>query len=144
MKDMYAMNATDIRKDWSSVLDTVVREKPQFIKRTHDYMFLTSLDLFTNLLSAYNFTATKFIEMDGSVTLSLNEIDLIENAPDEEQAKLLLAQSILDYAEEYYNEFKKYSNTPNRKAHVPYIMKAIIMNNTSEIKKLIICQAGEN
>ncbi len=38
-----------------------------------------------------NFTAYRYDEKDGSVTLLLNEIDFIENAPTEEEAKLALA-----------------------------------------------------
>ena len=33
---MLATSATEVRKEWSSVLDSVVRDKPQFIKRTRD------------------------------------------------------------------------------------------------------------
>mgnify|MGYP000991464859 CR=1 FL=1 len=49
-------------------------------------------------LDAYQFTCQKFLEADGSVTLSLNEVDLIENAPTEQKAKLALSQSMLEYA----------------------------------------------
>ena len=80
---MITLNATDVRNDWSSVVDTVVREKPQFIKRTRDCMLLSNIKLMETLLTAYTFTAEKFIEDDGSITLSLNQIDLVENAETE-------------------------------------------------------------
>lgn len=67
-------------------------------------------------------TAEKFIEEDGSITLSLNEVDLIENAETEDAAKLALAQSILEYAKDFYREFDLWSTSPNRKEHVPYII----------------------
>ena len=39
MNDMYVMNATDARREWSLVVDRAVRERPQFIKRTRTIFF---------------------------------------------------------------------------------------------------------
>lgn len=141
---MLATSATEVRKEWSSVLDSVVRDKPQFIKRTRDKIWLSNLEIMGEILDAYKFTADKFIEDDGSVTLSLNEIDLIENAPTESEAKKLLAQSIMEYAEEYYNNFSYYNAAPNRKKHVPYIFKALIMDDITKIGECIECHDGKN
>lgn len=123
---MLAINATDVRKDWSRVIDYVVREKPTFIKRTRDKIWLSNLDTMAEILEAYRFTAAAFIEDDGSVTLALNEIDLVENAPTESDAKKRLGQAILEYATEYYSNYALYSKAPNRKSHIPYVFKALI------------------
>ncbi len=141
---MLTMNATDVRKNWSEVADSVIRTRPQFIKRTRDYMMLSNCELIESLLAAYDFTANKYVEEDGSVTLSLNELDLIENAPTEEKAKKLLAESILDYAVEFYNEFSLWSVAPNRKSHVPYVLKALIIDDVQKIEECIVCRAGKN
>ena len=141
---MMATSATEVRKEWSSVLDSVVRDKPQFIKRTRDKMWLSNLDIMGEILDAYKFTAEKYIEDDGSVTLSLNEIDLVENASTEAEAKNLLAQSIMEYAEEYYNNFSYYNAAPNRKKHVPYIFKALITDDIMKIGECIECHDGKN
>ena len=139
-----ATSATEVRKEWSSVLDSVVRDKPQFIKRTRDKMWLSNLDIMGEILDAYKFTAEKYIEDDGSVTLSLNEIDLVENASTEAEAKNLLAQSIMEYAEEYYNNFSYYNAATTRKKHVPYIFKALIMDDIMKIGECIECHDGKN
>ncbi len=144
MRDMLTMNATDVRKNWSEVADTVIRTRPQFIKRTRDYMMLSNCELIESLLGAYNFTALEFVEEDGSITLSLNELDLVENAPTQEEAKRLLAEAILDYATDYYSEFNLWSSAPNRKNHVPYVLKALIFDDVRKIEECITCQAGEN
>lgn len=142
---MFVMNATDVRKEWSSVTDLVIRERPQFIRRTRDQMVLASLPLFETVLDAYKFSAEKMIEDDGSVTLSLNEIDLVENAADEQLAKHALAQSILEYAGDYFDEFSLWSVTPNRKGHIPYVLKALILDDPEKIGALItICQNGKS
>ena len=144
MKDMITLNATDVRNDWSTVVDTVVREKPQFIKRTRDCMLLSNIKLMETLLTAYTFTAEKFIEDDGSITLSLDQIDLVENAETESEAILLLAQAIIDYSEDYYNNYNLYSVAPNRKSHIPYVFKSLIIDDVNKIGELIQCHNGKN
>ena len=44
MRDMLTLNATDVRKEWSTVIDNTIREKPQFIRRTRDYMMLADIE----------------------------------------------------------------------------------------------------
>lgn len=143
MNDMYVLNATDVRRDWSSVMERAVREKPQFIKRTRDHMVLMDIRLLEVLLAAYRYTAVKAIEVDGSVTLYLNELDLVENAETEPEAKLLLGSAILDYAEDFYQDFSVWSSAPNRKSHIPYVLKALIIDDPKKIGESIECPAGE-
>jgi hypothetical protein len=141
---MLTINATDARRDWSAVMETVVREKPQFIKRTRDYMVLADIKLIDSLLAAYRFTAEKYVEDDGSVTLSLDEIDLVENGKTESEAKHSMGKAILDYAEDFYKDYKVWSAAPNRKAHIPYVLKALILDDPRKIGDSIVCQAGKN
>ena len=141
---MITLNATNVRKEWSTVVDSVIREKPTFIRRTRDFMFLSDFNVLENLLSAYTFTAEQFVEDNDSVTLSLNEVDLVENGDDLEDAKLKLAQSIIEYSEDYYNDFMYWSSAPNRKSHVPYVIKALIIDDVNKIGELIQCQHGKS
>ena len=85
------------------------------------------------ILNAYKFTAEKYIEDDGSVTLSLNGIDLVENGEDEQKAKMALGKAILEYSADYYNDYAFYSHSPNRKGHIPYIFKALLMDSPERI-----------
>lgn len=141
---MLMEKATTVRKEWSAVCDSVIHNKPKFIKRTRDKMWFSNLEIMSEILEAYQFTAKKFIEEDGSVTLSLNEIDLVENGKDEQEARLNLANAILEYSMEYYNEYEMYSHSPNRKKHIPYIFKALIIDNSEKIGEIIQCQDGKN
>ena len=137
------ISATDARRDWSQVFDSVVRDKPQFIRRTRDNVLMANLNFFKDILDVYTFTAQKYIEEDNSITLSLNEIDLLENGATENEAKLKLAADILEYAEEFYNEFNYWSVAPNRKKHIPYVLKALILQDINKIGDLIQCQSGK-
>jgi hypothetical protein len=137
------ISATDARKDWSQVFDNVVREKPQFIRRTRDNVLMANLEFFKDILEVYTFTAKEFIEDDNSITLSLNEIDLVENGATESDAKLKLAADILEYAEDFYNDFNYWNAAPNRKKHIPYVLKALILQDVNKIGDLIQCQSGK-
>lgn len=141
---MLMEQVTNVRKEWSAVCDSVIHSKPKIIKRTRDKMWFSSLETMSVILQAYQFTAVKYIEDDGSVTLSLNEIDLIENGRDEQEARLNLAKAILEYSFDYYEEYELYSRSPNRKKHIPYIFKALIMEDPKKIGDLLQCQDGKN
>ena len=141
---MLMEQATSVRKEWSAVCDSVIRDKPKFIKRTRDKMWFSNLDTMSEILQAYKFTAEKIVEDDESITLSLNEIDLIENGEDENAARLALGKAILEYSLDYYNEYALYSRSPNRKHHIPYIFKALIMDSPERIGESIECRDGRN
>ncbi len=141
---MLMEQATTVRKEWSAVCDSVIHEKPKFIKRTRDKMWFSNLETISELLEAYYFSATKYIEDDSSITLSLNEIDLVENGKDEQEARLNMGNAILEYALDYYNEYEMYSRSPNRKKHIPYIFKALIIDNPEKIGDMLQCQDGKN
>ena len=140
---MLTMNATDVRKNWSEVSESVIREKPQFIKKTRDYMMLSNMEFMNVLLSGYQFTAVKYVESDGSVTLSLNEIDLVENADSEEEAIKAMSASILEYAVDFYKDFNFWSSANNKKSEIPYVFKALILDDVAKIGECIQCQVGE-
>jgi len=139
---MLAINATTARNEWSTLVESVVREKPAIIKRTRDYLFLSNMNDLESILAAYTFHAETLIENDGSVTISLDEIDLVENAPDMPGAVSKLAKAILEYSEDYYNEFSYWSRG-NRKVHIPYVFKALILNDVNKIGGLIKCRRGK-
>ena len=143
MRVIPVMNATDVRKDWSTVVDTTVRVKPQFFKRTRDYVFLSDLHFMEELLAGYSYSAIRMDEDDGSVTLALNELDLVENGKDEEEARSKFAAAILEYAEDFYNDFSYWGSAPNRKSHIPYVFKALFIGDTEKIGESIRCQAGK-
>ena len=144
MMNMLMEQATTVRKEWSAVCDSVIHEKPKFIKRTRDKMWFSNLETISELLEAYYFTATKYVESDNSVTLSLNEIDLVENGKDDQEARLNMGRAILEYALDYYNDSEIYSHSPNRKKHIPYIFKALIIDNPEKIGDILQCQDGKN
>ena len=138
---MIALNATQVRNDWSAVVDSVIREKPKFIKRTRDYMLLSDVNIIMQLLEPHTLTAETFVEDDGSVTISLDQIDLVENGNDEKEAIKKMAAAILEYAEDYYKEFSYWARG-DRKTHIPFVLKALVLNDVDRIGGLIQCRHG--
>ncbi len=140
---MDMLSATDVRKNWSVTIDSVIRNRPAYVKRTHDNLAIINVTTLNSLLAGYKYYAKKYTEEDGSVTLSLVDIDIVVNDHDEVSAKKRLAENIKEYAEEFYEEFSVWSSAPNRKSHIPYIVKALTLN-TDEISEDIVCQNGKN
>lgn len=141
---MLTLSSSEVRKDWSEVMDNVVRRGPVFIKRTRDYMVLCSTETISQLVADTRFMAVSYEEEDGSFTLSAEALDIIANGPDLSAAKRALAEEIMEYAEEYYQEFELYSRTPNRKGHLPYVFKALTAKTPKELEDAIVCQNGRS
>lgn len=139
---MITMSATQVRKEWSSVVDSVLREKPTFIKRTRDYMFLSDFNILEEILSTYKFHAEIFTEDDGTITISLDEIDLVENDIDEDKALSKMAHAILEYSNDYYKDFTYWARG-DRKSHIPFVFKSLLLNDVLKIGGLIECRPGK-
>ena len=140
---MLTIPSSEVRKEWSSVMDTVIREKPVFIKRTRDSMMLSATETIWQLISGVKYTADMYREADGSVTLSARDMDIIVNGADEAAARKALVRDITEYAEEYYQEFERYYYAPNRRAHLPYVIKALVAQSPEELEGEVVCQAGK-
>ena len=122
----------------------MVLSKPQLIQDSQNIMWLSDAEYTVDLLEAYQFSADRYLEDDGSVTLGLNEIDLVENGSDEEMARTNMGQGILEYAKHYYEDFDIFFHAPNRKGHLPYVIKALTINDPKRLGRLIICRDGKN
>ena len=139
---MLELNATQVRNEWSTVVDSVVREKPVIFKRTRDRMVLSDIGFINELLTAYVFHVRLFTEDDGSVTASLDELDIVENGATELDATEKLAESILEYSEDYYNDFSYWSRG-DRRSHIPYIFKTLLLNDADKVRGAFVCRHGE-
>lgn len=131
------INATDVRRDWGSFIDNVVRFKLSLVKRNRDYLAAISLEHFEVVLSPYRFTLEYEKEADGSFSGSLKELDILANASSLEALKTEIAKELIEYAQEYMDEFDKYYGAPNRKPHFPYVMRVLIQKNEDAVRGLL-------
>lgn len=83
------------------------------------------------------FRVTVYTEGDGSITLSMDDMDLAVNAPSKEAAIKALCRDIVEYAEEYRKAFAMYSAAPNRAAHAP-LVKEILSVTPQELRDALV------
>jgi len=132
-----ALKSTDVRKEWSRFIDNVTRTKPAIVKRNRDLFAVFSLEQLDLILSEYKLTAQVEQEEDGSYSGVFNEIDLMTNASDIESLKKELAEILIEYSEEYMNEFKLHYSSLNRRKHFPYVYRvSLISDDIEKVKKL--------
>ena len=131
---MKIISATNARQHFSEFIDEIVRERPVIIKRNRDLIMSFALQDISSLLEHYRFTVNEFIEDDNSITLSLNEFDLVVNEPDRDHALDSMTKEIKEYAEEYYQNFRLYLNSPNRRTELPYVLKVLSSKSIDEVK----------
>ncbi len=143
MVDSLYQKASDVRKNWSMTIDSVVHERPAFINRTHDSIAMLDDRLLAGLLRDYKFHITFDEEEDGSITGYEEELQLVENAPDRETCIAGMISAMRDYALDFYREFAYWSQAPNRVSHIPYVIKLLISSDEA-IAEDIQCQNGKN
>jgi len=134
---MKLLNASEVRSDFSSFVDKVVRERPMVFKRNRDHVLSISTEQADSLLEAYRFKAILIPEADGSVTMTLKDFDLAVNAPDRNQALITMAEELIDYSQDYFDQFALYFKTTNRKKHFPYVMKVALAEGAQEVAGFI-------
>jgi len=131
------LNATNVRKEWGKFIDAVVHEKPQIVKRNRDYFLSLSLNHVDNLLKDISFKVKLVDEDDGSITASLENLDLVVNAENITEAQNALAEELLDYAHEYFGEFQLYYNSLNRRLHFPHVLKVLVQKDLEGVTGLL-------
>lgn len=144
MKPNIYSKATDVRNDFSRFVDMAVYDRPQFFMRTQDHLMLMGEDILNSALSLAVLHVVEEPGDDNKNIYSIEEIDdIFVEASDYTEAKHLLSVEILEYAQEYYSEYALYSRTPNRKAHIPYIIRALNLGETKKVEDML-CRAGKN
>lgn len=131
------VNATQVRAHFSEFIDNVVRDKPQFMKRSRDVIYSFSENQIQLLLEQYQFHVNVEQDEDASYNVTDDKFDLIGWGNTKEEAIIDFAEQLVDYAEEYYQEFALYSLAPNRKHHFPYILHILTKHSIDEVRLLI-------
>lgn len=131
------MNATDVRREWGKFIDTVVHQKPGLVKRNRDCFLSLSINHVMALLKDKTFKARYTTEGDCTVTATLDNFDLVVNEKDEASARRALAEELVEYANDYFNDFQLYYNSFNRQAHFSYVLKVLIQNDINGVVGLI-------
>lgn len=133
---MQTINSTEVRNNFSYYIDTVVRDKPIAVKRNRDVLLLFSDQVVKDLLQDLMIRA-ELTKEDGIMVGIIDGFDLVVSGESEQAVLQKLAEDLLEYAQDYMNDFKLFYNAPNRKAHYPYILKVLLSSGIDEIKGFI-------
>ena len=141
--NMVSVNATDVRKNWSTYLDNV-RNKPVFIKRTHDFSALMDIKFLKLALSYVPITYSMVTDKDGSIVISSNDMDIISTGKNAKEALSNFTNDLIEYAQEFYDKFEFWSSAPNRAKHIPMVLKILTADNSQEVEDMLVCQNGQS
>ncbi|HBQ25519.1 MAG TPA: hypothetical protein DD791_03915 [Syntrophomonas sp.] len=129
---MQTINATEVRNNFSFYIDTVIREKPIAVKRNRDVLLVFSDQIVKDLVRDLTFQAV-FTHEDGTIVGTIDGFDLVVEGKSEQEVIRKLAEDLLEYAQDYVNDFKLFYNAPNRKSHYPYVLKVLLASAIDEI-----------
>jgi len=131
------LNASYVRKNWSSFIDDVKWVRPALIKRNRDIVTVLPVDLMENMLAEYMLTVEVWQEDDGSYTGVFKEIDLVINSKNMDSLEAELAKELIEYSEDYMNDFRFYYESSNRKSHFPYVFRTYLLSDDiDKVKKI--------
>lgn len=74
-----------------------------------------SIDMAKELVRDIVFTADRYVEDDGSVTLSLQNFDIVVNDIDNQSAMDSLVKELKEYALEFYEDIEFWGSDKNRR-----------------------------
>lgn len=98
-------------------------------------------EAFEVYLEPYKYIANEYAEDNGSITLTLIDMPVMDNGKNKDEALTNLAKYILAHAQLYF-ERRDWAFS-NCISEFPYVLKAVILNDIEKIKELIICRHGE-
>ena len=103
---------------------------------------ITDKKMLELLLEPYTFTAKEFTDDYEGIIMWSNELDVWGSGKTKEDAIKDLSAEILGYAEDYCNDLDFWARG-NGKKKIPYVLKALILNDIETIGGSIICRHGE-
>jgi hypothetical protein len=130
---------SEARRQFSALYDSIYNAlKPAIIRRgREEEVLLLRKDMLKSALEKYVLSAEALEEDDGSVTLALDELDIAVNAPTLEEAFDELVRELKLYAQDYLDRIQLFLNAPNRRHHLPYILRIALCGSDEEIKGLV-------
>ena len=130
---------TEARNQFSTLYDSVFNSfNPTIIKRKQtEQVALLRVDLLKMVLNDYKLYPEVIQEDDGSITLSLDSLEIYSNNSTLELATKDLVEDLKIYSQDYIDRSQLFFHAPNRKPHFPYVLKTLLCDNDQEIRALL-------
>ncbi|WP_061328765.1 hypothetical protein [Clostridium botulinum] len=113
---------------------------PKFSNRSH----IRNLKNFNSCSKDYSLNCMKYIENDGSITLSLQEFDIVVNEDNFEKAIKSVINELKEYVEDYLNEPEYWGTDKERKQEVKFLYNLFENFKNDEIRDMIKCRNGKS
>ena len=92
---------------------------------------------FNDISTSFSIPVKLIMEDDGSFVATNSVIeDVFSVGTTKEEAISELCRNLIEYAQEYYENYDLYSNTPNRKKHAPYVMRILFSRLLADYVKV--------
>lgn len=130
---------TEARNQFSTLYDSVFNSfNPTIIKRKQtEQVALLRVDLLKMVLADYKLNLGIIQEDDGSITLTLDSLEMYANNSTLDLASSDLVEDLKLYAQDYMDRSQLFLQAPNRKSHFPYVLKVMLCDNDKEIRTLL-------
>ena len=132
------LNLSDVRDRISEVFtDAVVRHRPVPIARGRkDLGVLLGIEEIARLVEGVSFGPEVFKEA-GAVNVWLPEFQVYGRGKDLAAARRDLLDEVRDYVRDYLEEIDTYRAAPNRRAHFPHVIKALVADLSGHLDRVI-------
>ncbi|MBE1443655.1 hypothetical protein [Paenibacillus sp. OAS669] len=135
---MEALLATQVRANMGGFIDSVVREKPQAVRRNRDVIVAASLEQMKFFLQVYEFNFEYEQDEDGRYAGSIEEVDfIVADGETLEELRLELARHLIEYAKDYFSDYPRYTATPNTRNHAPYMLRVLLEDDVKSVASLL-------
>jgi len=95
------------------------------------------VDLLKLVLEDYELKPEIIQEDDGSLTLTLDSLELYANNTTLDLATKDLIEDLKIYAQDYLDRSQLFLHAPNRKPHFPYVLRILLCDSDDEIRTLL-------
>ncbi|WP_052219157.1 exoribonuclease R [Thermincola ferriacetica] len=130
---------TQARKEFTAMYNHVFNEyRPMIVKRKQaEEIMVLRTDLQKMLLCKFSLKPEITTEEDGSITMTLDQLDIYTNAESLEEATKQLIEDLKIYAQDYIKRSQLFFNAPNRQSHFPYVLRILLSENDDEIRNML-------
>lgn len=133
---MQVLNANEIINDFGSFVDKVIIEKPMVFKQNQNYVLSMSRDVVMSVFADKTFIPQLY-EEEGIITATLKDFDLVVQGRSRDEVMTKLTVELIDYTQDYFNDFQMYYYSPNRQKHFPYIIKVLLSDSFKQVEDLL-------
>lgn len=130
---LLAERSSEVRSHWAKFVDDVIHNEPKFVQRNERDVFMSlNLEFVEILVGGIKYNVILEQE-DDEFFGTIEGFWFVENGNNEEEVMVKLAESLKDFAIDYYKDIRVYRNTPDFKEMFPMITKALVAENIEGI-----------